>query len=425
MKPQNYGVRREPPAILGAVPRKYPWLSDDKHCDVCVVGGGLTGAMCAMESAEAGLSTVLITSGGVGFGMTGHASGGAEYDCGSTLAALDRSMPVNDALRLYSMGFEALDDLQNLCGRLDGEHRASGLKSGFERRDSLIMTPDPTMTELMEAESVARRRKFADCTFITRKTAASAFPFDMCAGLLTREGGAVLDPYALAHMCLISARNAGAEIFEMTAATDIQTPKNRNGCVIITTSTHRTVYADRLIFASGSEGIDSLTGRTGERRFFTVIVRPHPQSSMWTGKCLLRTFGRHSVSCLIRPDGCIAANTSAKNRRNPLLHRFTNADGSDGIYGKLSSSIGKAIADGEKTKNLFEYSFEITSVPDGLPVIGRHNGFNNCVFALSSPSSLFGDTCAPVFARIAAKNAAKLIGSDTSENDPLFDPMRL
>ena len=129
MKPHGSGIKREPPAIAGRPPKKYTWLSEDRHCDVCVTGGGLTGAMCALFAAEAGLSAVLITSEGIGFGDTGHLTGCARFDAGRTLSGLDRIMSVDDALKLYSLGLDALDGLENLCGALDGTYKKSGVSS--------------------------------------------------------------------------------------------------------------------------------------------------------------------------------------------------------------------------------------------------------------------------------------------------------
>ena len=55
MNRNNFGIATEAPAVMEKVPKQYPWLSEEKHCDVCVVGGGMTGAMCALSAAEMGL----------------------------------------------------------------------------------------------------------------------------------------------------------------------------------------------------------------------------------------------------------------------------------------------------------------------------------------------------------------------------------
>ncbi len=409
--PIQYGIRHEPPAVTGTVPKKYPWLSEDRHCDVCVVGGGLTGALCALAAAESERSVVLITSGEIGYGQTARMTGGAEFDCGRTLTELDRIMDIDDSFTLYMLGSEALDDLQNLCGRLDGDNAACG----FERRDSLLFTDTPTELELLEREYIARSRKIPDCTFITRKTAAGAFAFDMCGGILTKEGGAVLNPYALVHLCLAKAEELGAEIFEHTEAVDIQTPKNDEGCVLITVSTHRTVYADRLIFATGGQGIGAILGRTAKHAAFSAITALPEENSAWSGKCLLRTFGRHPTGLAVRPDGSVVAGRAF---RRLLPGHLPFAERSDSLrYGLLREAVGKALA-GESFKIQCEYSHEYDTTPDGLPLIGTHPHFKNCILALCS-----GDL-SPVYSCIAARFVTKAIEENSSQNIRIFDPMR-
>ena len=426
MRKPDYGIKRKPPAFIGKIPKLYPWLSEDRHCDICVIGGGLTGAMCAMAAAEMGLSVTLITSGGVGFGSTGHSTGCAQFDCGSTLTEADRVMSTDEALRLYALGFEALDDLGNLCNALDGEYKKSGLSADFIRRDSLLFTSDPTELELMEREYIARNKKFSGCTFITRKTAENSFEFPICGGILTKEGGAALNPYALAHLCLMKAEELGAGIFEQTEALDIQTPKKNEGCVIIKTSTYRTIYADRLIFATGSKGIRAMTERSRKYISFTEIA-PLPEGTAgWSGKCILRTFGgreRNGISSVIRPDGKIAVSTVCKSG---IIEKFSRRDETNfAKYDKLRETIQKLLPDVSETKIQYEYSYEFSAIYDELPIIGRHEEYKNCLFALCGLSGIFTEAALPVFSQIARNCAVKMLESNSTENDPLFDPMRL
>lgn len=414
MNKPDYGIKHEPPAITAKVPKKYPWLSEDKHCDVCVTGGGLTGAMCAMAAAEAGLSVTLITSGGIGFGNTGHLTGCAPFDF-STLTVLDRVMSADDALELYSEGWNALDSLQNLCGILDAAYRNSGISTGFERRDSLLFTDDPTELELLEREYLARSKKIPDCTFLTRQTAHAAFDFPVCGGILTKDGGAVFQPCGLAHLCLIKAEEAGAEIFEQTEATDIQTPKTDEGCVVIKTSTYRTVYADKLILATGSQGISAMTDRHKKRTALTSIAPLSQDEPGWSGRCLLRTFGKREINCCIPGDGTVAASTVCAGGGLLSLARKTDQTSK---FHSLREFIQNTLPGGGERKIRCEYSYEYFATPDGLPVIGRHENYKNCIFALCSGTSSF------ICSQIAAKYIVDLMEGKTSHVIGLFDPKR-
>lgn len=419
MSGKKYGVKHESPAITGRVPGQYPWLSEDRHCDVCVTGGGMTGAMCALSAAQMGLSTVLITSEGAGFGDTGHFPGCAEYSFGRTLTGLDRVMSADDALRLYAMGFEALDRLQNLCAGLDGEYGKSGLTTGFERHDSLLYTADPTMLELLESEYLAVRKAFPDCTLIARGTAGSAFGFDMRAGILTRDGSALLDPYAFTHLCLMKAQELGAGIFERTRALDIQTPKSQSGSVIVTTSTHRTVYADRLIFAAGSEGTDAMFRRAGKHTLYASVRRLPQNGSGWSGRCSLRTFGRHSVSCCLSGDGLFSACSTGNGGRWKSVTGSVSETAEFSRLNRHMQGLLPLSGDGQPD---CEYSYAFAVPHDGLPVIGVQENFKNCFFALPSSVSAAG---AAAFSVVAAGAAAEYLEGRSGGVFPYFDPMRL
>ena len=416
MKKNEYGIKHEPPVIIGKVPKLYTWLSEDKHCDVCVIGGGLTGAMCALTAAEMGLGVVLITSGAVGFGSTAHMLGCARFDCGHTLSELDKVVSIDDALKLYSLGLEALDGLQNLCGLLDGEYKKTGVATGFERRDSLVFTADSTELELMEREYLAMSKQFPDCTFISRKTADNSFDFPICGGILTKEGGAVLDPYGLTHLCLMKAEELGAEIFEQTEALDIQTPNRPEGCVIIKTSTHRIVYADKLIFSLGSDGFDFISRRARTFRSYTVITDADGNKPAWSGKCLLRTFGNRPISCVIRGNGEIAASAVYKYRG---IHRFApNAENHE-KYDRLCGFIKDTLNDEQAPKIRYQYAYPYHLSPDGLPLIGVHQEYKNCLFALC------GGADSPIYSQTAAESVREILSGNASASGRLFDPMRI
>ena len=153
MKKNEYGIKHEPPVIIGKVPKLYTWLSEDKHCDVCVIGGGLTGAMCALTAAEMGLGVVLITSGAVGFGSTAHMLGCARFDCGHTLSELDKVVSIDDALKLTNKAvMEALDGLPPVkvhCSVLAEQAIKAAVSDYYQKKG---IDPEPIVGIIPECE---------------------------------------------------------------------------------------------------------------------------------------------------------------------------------------------------------------------------------------------------------------------------------
>ena len=420
---QRYGVKHIPSAIADKIPKKYPWMSEDQHCDVCVIGGGVTGALCALKIAEKGHGVTLITSGAIGFGQTSTLPEAIEADCGCTITELTRTVSIDAALKLYSMGQAALDELENLCHSLDAAEGKSGFTCHFQRRDTLLYTDDQSELELLDREYLARKHNGLDCTYITREQARDSFSFDLYGGILGKEFGATLNPYHLTHLCLMRAEQLGVNIFEHTEAIDIQTPKNSDGSVIITTSTHRTVYADRLILATGSEGMESLLSHPRRRTALSVTTNAIADDALngWSGECLIRTFGTPKRSYCVTPERRISAcgmGNRGPFRMERLKELLQNTDFTNHSLYQMEDAIAYLFPAVPDMKTEFEYACHYFTAPDELPLIGSHSDYHNCIFALcSGPSTL-------IYAQLAAQTAADMVEALYNDDMSMFQPER-
>ena len=420
-----------PYLTAAAIPRQYPWLSEEQSCDVCVIGGGVTGALCALTLAETGRSVTLITSHEIGFGDTSALSTAVEADRGTTLTELTRTMSIDAAVKLYDMGLAALDELENLCRSLD---KASGaaFSTGFARRDCLIFTDDPTESELLNREFLARKHNRFDCSFISREQARDSFSFDLCGGILGKACGATLNPYHLTHLCLMRAAELGVNIFEHTAATDIQPPPHSEGSVMVTTSTRRIIYAGKLVIATGSEGLRGILSRKHRRGAALAISHPITDETPggWPGQCIIRTFGAPKQIYSFTPDGRISAECADRRTfadgMGTALRRLTRrfgqgtgqSAGQSAVLTHLEESIGFLFPAIGSVKTDYAFEREYVTAPDGLPLIGTHRDYNNCIFALT------GGRGALIEAQWAAQTAADICEELFPEDMAVFSPMR-
>ncbi len=422
-KNHDSGIKHMPCWTSGEVPAKYPWLSEDEFCEVCVVGGGITGALCALSIAEKGRTVVLITANEIGFGSTACASPSVEADMGRTLTDLERIINTDAALDLYAMGSEALDELENLCHSLDAAEGKCGYKCNFRRHDSLIYTDDESELELLNHEYLARKHNGFECTYITRETARDSFSFDMCGGVLTKDFGGSLNPYHLTHLCLMRAAALGVKIFEHTLADEIETPKNGGSGVKIITSTRRTIHADKLVLATGSEGIESLLTSCRRRTVYSAITRKiSPENdSGWPGHCVIRTFGSPCITYSFTPGGRISA--------SGLESRFLTSGGRlGGLINLPSAETGKFAHLEDSIKFLFPamssarmefiHECQYFTTPDGLPLIGEHPDYPDCLFALCTGKN------AALYSQLAARLIADAIEELYSEDLAIFNPAR-
>ncbi len=419
----QFGVKNTPYLISNDIPKEYPWLNDNQYCDVCVAGGGLTAAMCALKIAEKGRGVVLITDREIGFGEDAYLPAAAEADCGFTMTELSRNLDTDTSIRLYSLGCEALDELENLCNSLDAAEGKCGFKCEFQRHDALIYTDDDSELELLNHEYLARKHNGFECTYITREMARNSFSFDISGGILSKEFGAILDPYHLTHLCLMRAEQMGVKIFEHTEAIDIETPKDDDGSVIITTSAHRRIYADKLVLATGSRGIETISPTFRRRTRYYTISKPIPpeDENGWPGKCIIRTFGAPKIHYSFTPDGRISTSgleSRAFGLGGKLKELLQMSSGSEKRFDHLEESVEYLFPAIPNIKTEFEYELQYASAPDGLPVIGTHPEYKNCIFALCTGQG------AAIYSQLAAQFAADITEGLHSADMDLFKVLR-
>ena len=102
---------------INRVPGVYPWMYQDESCEVCVVGGGITGALCALQFAKAGMDTVLLAGGPIGYGGTCQSAGIVQADPEIGMRGLSRQIGVDQAVEVYRQCSQAMQELESIaCG---------------------------------------------------------------------------------------------------------------------------------------------------------------------------------------------------------------------------------------------------------------------------------------------------------------------
>ncbi|MBQ9994057.1 MAG: FAD-binding oxidoreductase [Clostridia bacterium] len=394
------------------VPRQYPWLADDISCDVCVIGGGVTGAMCAMRLAERGVATVLLTAKQIGFGATASTMPSAEYDCGQTIRSLAKYSDRETAVRLMTLAQEAIDSLEQLSIN-------SADDFGFKRRDCMLFTDDNSQLELLSREYIERRKAGFDCTYISRSAASDVFAFDIAGAIVTKGGAGELDPYRLAHLCIDRAVSAGARVYENTKAARIDC--DDEGDCTITTSTYRRVRAEKVVIAAGGACADILDGLASPRTFFMIASSPMAHIPDWPGRCVLRSFGTPDVTYASAPDGRIFScglATSVVDEysrlggivRIPSLHRkrFEEMEmGAHYIFPNAGDIYFK-----------YAYAARCCQTHDGLPVIGVSDEQPGCIFAVCCGSG------GVLLSEVASRMVIDSVEGRDSHDTRIFSPER-
>ncbi len=411
----NRVFRRNPEKI----PAQYPWMNEDNDCELCIIGGGITGAMCALKAAENGRSVVLIDANEIGFGATRHLPQVAEADMGMTLTELTKKVTIDEAARIYDVGFQALEQLEGF----EKHHGAAASSFGFRRRDSFIYTDDESESELIRREYIARKRSGFKSSYITRETAHDSFGFNICGGILTRGFGATVDAYALTHLCLKLASNIGAKIFEHTCANDIETPSNGGSGVIVTTSADREIHAEKLLLATGSAGIQAILSSFRKRTLYSSasFKIPSENEGFWPGRCIIRSFESPNITFSLTSDDKIAASgLESRIAGNGLKigNLLSLPSISERKFDNLDASVKYMFPSAEISGSQFSDEFQYSAAHDGLPLIGEHPDYPDCIFALCTGKS------AVLFSQLAANFINDTLDGQPNEYADIFSPER-
>lgn len=394
---------------INDVPAQYPWLDNDAACDVCVVGGGITGVMCAMFLAQSGADTILIAENRIGAGAVASAMPCVQYDFGRTFHS-SRRVP-GSAEILMRLGAQSLSDLERLVPTLDGD-------CGFALRDLMIFTSDPSELALLGSEYTARREAGFDCTFVSRETVRDVFPFEIAGAIVSKRLAAELDPYRLTHLCAKEAAKCGARIYENTRADNIDFYGGEN---YIDTSTRRVITAKKTVIATGTAAGDLLGGRTARKTCFLTASAPCEKLTGWHGRCVLRTWETPGITVAASPGGRIFSGglaTSSVSEDGRLygvlpLHRLCNKR-FDELEELPLSLFPDTDIDG------FDYACvsSYCETADMLPIIGALPEAEGCVFALCSAPD------AALMSLAAADIAARICLGDTPPDAEIYSPER-
>ncbi|MEG2310410.1 MAG: FAD-dependent oxidoreductase [Clostridia bacterium] len=343
----------------------YPYLTNDKNCEVLIVGGGITGAITAYFLAKEGVRVILAEKNIIGYLSTSADSALLEYQSDVDMYKLEKMIGENATKRVYKLCLQALDILEDI----DKEFEQN---TGFKRQDSLYFTNKYMQKQMMNKECDIRKKAGFNVEFLdSHKT------INLSSGVLTRRASGIINPYAFTQ-ALISYISTfdNVDIYENTKIEDV---KCKNDSVECRTNNNFHIIASHVIFTCGFETIKLLKNvTTNMYKTFTIVSKPIEELKK------------------------IETNFTAKDCSEPFHHlRFTSTGriffGGENIkyvdklgenkyltsiandkYRKLYATLQKTFSNDYDIP--IEYAFNSTyaSTKDGLPIIDEIDNMPNC-----------------------------------------------
>ncbi|MDP1861880.1 MAG: FAD-dependent oxidoreductase [Gemmatimonadaceae bacterium] len=243
---------------------RYPALRSAESCDVVVVGGGITGALCADRLTREGLDVVVLDQREPGLGSTAASTALLLYETDMELAALVDAVGREAAVRAYALGREAVLEI----GRLVAE---SGTDCDFGVMHGLYLAHGRRDAKRLQKETELRNRNGFEARFLDAAEVSSRFGYDSH-GAIESPGAARMDPLRFTRALLSSASRRGARVYARTAAIAYDTTDTG---VRLRTDRGVDVTAHRVIFATGYELPDLFpTGLAQLHSTFALVTEP-------------------------------------------------------------------------------------------------------------------------------------------------------
>ncbi|MCW4355516.1 FAD-dependent oxidoreductase [Hoyosella sp. YIM 151337] len=363
--------------------------------DVVIVGAGLTGLVCGLECARAGVSVTLLDAFGVAELTTGLTTAKASCLQGKKLTEISKTHDMDTVREYAAVNQSALAWLREFCAE-------SGVD--VQTRAAYSIAQDASTLPAVEQEAeVARAAGLA-------VESARGAPFDFApfpiAGFVSLNEQAQFDPVSVALALAEEIRARGGQIYEGIRVLGVST----SGSAVVHT-TGGDITTDRVVLATGTPILD----RGG---FFAKL---EPERSYLTAYAV--------PSEALQPEGMyisidepdIAPTRSLRSAPGHLL-----VGGNGHVVGRSSNTRANVRDLITWTGHYFpevapthQWSAQDYSSVDGLPVAGALTPTNSTVL-FASGYAKWGMTNGVAAARILA---ARLTGRSAPGED-LFDSQR-
>ncbi len=202
-------------AATAAPTAPLPRLEGVNDCDVCVIGGGITGCSAALHLAERGYDVILLEAERIAWGASGRSGGQVIFGYACEIGRLRRLCGTADARRLWEMSLEAVALVKARIARhaIDCHWRDGQLHVAIKPRQR---------AELARYREDLGERYGYPLEFLEREALAAHIRSPRyLAGLYDRASGH-LHPMRYTQGLAAAARTAGARLFEQSRAVSIE-----------------------------------------------------------------------------------------------------------------------------------------------------------------------------------------------------------
>ncbi|WP_191559984.1 NAD(P)/FAD-dependent oxidoreductase [Metabacillus idriensis] len=344
----------------------YPKLTDTMECDVLIVGGGMSGALCAHTLSKYNLKTIVVEKRTAGSGSSSANTGLLQFSNDTMLHTFIKNLGEEQAVRFYKMCLKAVDDLEVTAKSLSKP-------VDFLRRKSLYYASTSGDVSKLKKEYKALSKHGFPVEYLDVDEIKKRFGFEKPAGLLT-NGDAEVNPYKFIQTLIEDAHHNGVRIFENTEIEETGTDDE----YVYFQSSHGKIAAKKVIYSTGYETIPFAKKLGAEvNRTYAIVTTPLRALEHWEDRSLIWETKRPYFYMRTTVDGRIVAGGLDEEKMEAPSNE------------EIIRERGQRLLD--KIKEHYPgYEMEVDSIwgasfgesDDGLPFIGQHPDKENVYYCL-------------------------------------------
>ena len=385
---------RHAPFWFDRVPKarrvSFPRLRGESSTRVAVIGGGLTGAACAVTFAAAGVDVVLLEAQAIGSGMTAGDPGILREG----FAGSFREAAASHGVRTSRAAWELMRR-----GSLDfaAALRRYRIRCDVTPREVITFSGTADRKAGLRREYEVRHQTGVEGSWLTAAALARETALEAAGGIRTR--GATIDPYRACTGLITAAVSRGARVYERSAVRRIRTSKRHVDII----SEGGSVRAEMVVVATAApiQDLRGLRRHLRAEHAYGVVTEALPAAVRnQVGRRTAVLEDADEAGRIIRwlPDhrvlvhGARQPEVAARARDRALTQRTGQLMYELSLRYPVISGVRPAISwDGPDYDTV-----------DGLPFLGPHRNYPHHVFAYGS--SRHGAGLAWTAARLALRH---------------------
>lgn len=344
----------------------YPVLEQDVRTDVVIVGGGITGALCAYMLTRAGIPVVVVDARAIGTGSTCASTSLLQYEIDTPLHELVELVGEKNAVRSYQLCARAVEGLGVIAKEI-------GMLE-FTRRPSVQYASKRSHVAGLVKERAVRNANGLPAELHEGSDEVRAIlPFDAPAALRTPIA-AETNAFQFTHSLHAKSTIAGARIHQRTEVVDFR--DNGTG-IELRTARGQMIRAKYLVYATGYESRDLLPKDVMRlHSTYAVISEPVP-GTPWPDHALIWETAKPYLYMRTTTDGRIVVGGRDDPFRAPALR--------DALLGKKANALEEdvhSLMPELPFKREYAWCGTFGATKDGLPYIDRGPRNRNSFYAL-------------------------------------------